>query len=169
DDPRILHNVRRAALYVHGSMRAAGLLRLEQAWRQILARVIDDFGGTDGLVPLEDLVESVVGEIEDEHDEAQAATILPRAGGVFEVDARASLEDLERAVGEDLAPPDLDEEIGTVGGLVTALAGRVPQRGEVIPHPGGYELQVLDADPRRVKRVRLSRAAPPVDQDAAAR
>jgi CBS domain containing-hemolysin-like protein len=125
-----------------------------------MALVIDEFGGTDGLVTLEDLVEAVVGEIDDEHDEAQTAGVIERPGGVFEAMARAPLEELEAALGRDLAPPDLDEEIDTVGGLVTALAGRVPQRGEVIPHPGGFELQVLDADPRRVKRVRL-RPTPP--------
>jgi CBS domain containing-hemolysin-like protein len=169
NDQAILHKVRRDALYVPGSMRAADLMLRMQTSRQHMALVIDEFGGTDGLVTLEDLVESVVGEIEDEHDEAQAATILPRAGGVFEVDARAPLEELEQVVGVELAPPDFEEEIETVGGLVTALAGRVPQRGEVIPHPGGYELQVMDADPRRVKRVRLSPTVSALNQDVAAR
>jgi CBS domain containing-hemolysin-like protein len=199
DDEHILQRLRRDALYVPGSMRAADLLLRMQAQRIHMALVIDEFGGTDGLVSLEDLVEAVVGEIDDEHDEAAAATILARPGGVFEADARAPLEDLEAAVGRgqapppphpaapptrpprgglfyaparaprvpfpgggggSLAPPDLDEEIDTVAGLVTTLAGRVPQRGEVIAHPGGYELQILDADPRRVKRVRLRPAAP---------
>jgi CBS domain containing-hemolysin-like protein len=160
-DEAVLQRVRRDALYVPGSMRAADLLLRMQTTRQHMALVIDEFGGTDGLVTLEDLVESVVGEIEDEHDEAAAATIVPRPGGIFEADARAPLEDLEAALGADLATADLDEEIETVAGLVTALAGRVPQRGEVIAHPGGYELQVLDADPRRVKRVRITPAARP--------
>ncbi len=158
----ILQKLRRDALYVPASMRAADLLLRMQTSRTHMALVIDEFGGTDGLVTLEDLVEAVVGEIDDEHDEAQAAGVVARPGGVFEAVARAPLEELETAVGRDLAPPDLDEEIDTVGGLVTALAGRVPQRGEVIPHPDGFELQVLDADPRRVKRVRLKPApAPP--------
>ena len=159
NDEPILHKVRRDVLYVPGSMRAADLLLRMQTTRQHMALVIDEFGGTDGLVTLEDLIESVVGEIEDEHDEAAVAAIVPRPGGVFEADARAPLEELEAALNADLAPSDLDEEIDTVAGLVTALAGRVPQRGEVIAHPGGYELQVLDADPRRVKRVRVSPAA----------
>jgi CBS domain containing-hemolysin-like protein len=159
DDDHILQRLRRDALYVPGSMRAADLLLRMQAQRIHMALVIDEFGGTDGLVSLEDLVEAVVGEIDDEHDEAAVATIVSRPGGVFEADARAPLEDLEAAVGRSLAPPDLDEEIDTVAGLVTTLAGRVPQRGEVIAHPGGYELQILDADPRRVKRVRLRPAA----------
>ena len=157
----ILHKLRRDALYVPGSMRAADLLLRMQAERTHMAMVIDEFGGTDGLVTMEDLVEAVVGEIDDEHDEAVAAAVTPRPGGVYEVDARAPLEKLEAAIGEDLAPGELDEEIDTVGGLVSALAGRVPQRGEVIAHPGGYEIQVLDSDARRVKRVRFSPVAEP--------
>ncbi|MDO8800339.1 hemolysin family protein [Phenylobacterium sp.] len=157
----ILQKVRRDALYVPASMRAADLLLRMQTSRIHMALVIDEFGGTDGLVTLEDLVEAVVGEIDDEHDDAQAAGVVARPGGVFEVDARAPLEELEAAVGAELAPPDLEEEIDTVAGLVTALAGRVPQRGEVISHPGGFEFQVTDADPRRVKRVRVRRLPEP--------
>lgn len=159
-DDLILQKLRRDALYVPGSMRAADLLLRMQAERTHMALVIDEFGGTDGLVTMEDLVEAVVGEIDDEHDEATVATIVPRPGGIYDVDARAPLEKLEQAMGADLAPPDLDEEIDTVGGLVSALAGRVPQRGEVIAHPGGFEIQVTDADPRRVKRVRFRPATP---------
>jgi len=161
DDEQILQRLRRDALYVPGSMRAADLLLRMQAQRIHMALVIDEFGGTDGLVTLEDVIEAVVGEIDDEYDEAGAAPIVERAPGVFEADARAQLEDLEAAVGQSLAPPDFEEEIETVGGLVTALAGRVPQRGELIPHPAGFELQVLDADPRKIKRVRLRRAPSP--------
>jgi CBS domain containing-hemolysin-like protein len=150
-----LHRVRRDALYVPASMRAADLLLQMQAARTHMALVIDEFGGTDGLVTLEDLIEAVVGDIDDEHDVAQAKSIIARPGGVFEADARTPLEELDAAVGQPLAPPDLEEEIDTVAGLVTALAGRVPQRGELIAHPAGFELQVMDADPRRVKRVRL--------------
>jgi CBS domain containing-hemolysin-like protein len=154
----ILQKLRRDALYVPGSMRAADLLLRMQAERIHMALVIDEFGGTDGLVTMEDLVEAVVGDIDDEHDDAAVASVIPRPGGVFEVDARAPLEKLEAAIGANLAPGDLDEEIDTVGGLVSALAGRVPQRGEVISHPGGYEIQVLDSDARRVKRVRFKPA-----------
>lgn len=159
-DP-ILHRLRRDALYVPASMRAADLLLRMQTTRIHMALVIDEFGGTDGLVTLEDLVEAVVGDIADEHDEAEASAVVRRPGDVFEADARAPLEDLEEAMGEDLAPPDLDEEIDTIAGLVTALAGRVPQRGEVIAHPGGFDIEVTDADPRRVKRVRVRPSAPP--------
>jgi len=151
---QILQKLRRDALYVPASMRAADLMLRMQGSRTHMALVIDEFGGTDGLVTLEDLVEAVVGEIDDEHDEAQVAGVVARPGDIFEADARAPLEELEAAVGRDLAPADLEEDIDTVGGLVTALAGRVPQRGEVIPHPDGFEIQILDADPRRVKRVR---------------
>ena len=159
-EEQVLQKLRRDALYVPASMRAADLLLRMQGLRSHMALVIDEFGGTDGLVTLEDLVEAVVGEIDDEHDEAHAAGVVARPGGIFEADARAPLEELEAAVGRNLAPLDLDEEIETVGGLVTALAGRVPQRGEVISHPDGFELQVLDADPRRVKRVRLRPTTP---------
>lgn len=158
-DP-VLHRLRRDALYVPASMRAADLLLRMQTTRIHMALVIDEFGGTDGLVTLEDLIEAVVGDIADEHDEAEAAAVVQRPGNVFEADARAPLEDLEEAMGEDLAPPDLDEEIDTVAGLVTALAGRVPQRGEVIAHPGGFDIEITDADPRRVKRVRVRPSAP---------
>ncbi len=152
----VLKRLKRETLYVPTSMRAADLLTQMQKTRIHLALVIDEYGGTEGLVTLEDLIEAVVGEIDDEHDEATVSGVIARGGGVFEADARAPIEDLEIALGDaELAPPDLEEEIDTVGGLVTAIAGRVPRRGEVIAHPSGYELEVVDADPRRVKRVRI--------------
>ncbi|HUO21321.1 MAG TPA: hemolysin family protein [Caulobacteraceae bacterium] len=161
-DP-VLHRLRRDALYVPGSMRAADLLVRMQSTRIHLALVIDEFGGTDGLVTLEDLVEAVVGDIADEYDEAGPALVESRPGGAFEADARASLEALEEAVGGALTPDDLaEEDIDTVGGLVSALAGRVPQRGEVIAHPDGWEFEIADADPRRIKRVRVRRPAAPL-------
>jgi CBS domain containing-hemolysin-like protein len=150
----VLRRLKRQVLFVPGSMRAANLLLKMQASRIHMALVIDEFGGTDGLVTMEDLIEAVVGEIDDEYDEV-APTVVGRAGGTFEADARAPLEDLEELVGKTLSPPDYEEEIDTVGGLVSALAGRVPQRGEVIGHPAGLEFEVIDADPRRVKRVRV--------------
>jgi len=152
----ILKRLRRETLYVPASMRGADLLAQMQKTRIHLALVIDEYGGTEGLVTLEDLIEAVVGEIDDEHDDATVSGVQSRPGGVFEADARAPLEDLEIALGNgELAPPDLEEEIDTVGGLVTAIAGRVPRRGEIIAHPAGYEMEVVDADPRRVKRVRI--------------
>jgi CBS domain containing-hemolysin-like protein len=165
-DDAVLHKLRRETLYVPASMRAADLLVRMRSSRIHMALVIDEFGGTDGLVTLEDLIEAVVGDIDDEHDEAEAPEIVERPPGVFEADGRTPLEVLEAAVGADLAPDDLEEAIDTAAGLVTTLAGRVPQRGEVIAHPGGFEIEVTDADPRRVKRIRLRRLqplAPPTD------
>ena len=159
-EEQVLGRLRREILYVPGSMRTADLLVKMQASRIHMALVIDEFGGTDGVVTLEDLIEAVVGEIDDEHDEAAAAQIIARAGGVFEADGRAPLEELEEALGQALAPEELDEDIDTVGGLVSALAGRVPQRGEVIAHPAGLDFEVTDADPRRVKRLRIRRTEP---------
>jgi CBS domain containing-hemolysin-like protein len=152
----VLRRLRREALYVPSSMRAADLLVRMQTSRIHMALVIDEFGGTDGLVTMEDLVESVVGEIDDEHDETSHAQIIAR-GGVFEADGRAPLEDLEMCLGETIAPEDIEEEVDTVGGLVSALAGRVPQRGELIRLAGRYDFEIVDADPRRVKRVRVHR------------
>jgi CBS domain containing-hemolysin-like protein len=155
----VLRRLRREALYVPGSMRAADLLVRMQTSRIHLALVIDEFGGTDGLVTLEDLVESVVGEIDDEHDETSRAQVIAR-GGVYEADGRAPLEEIENALGESLGAEDFEEEVDTVAGLVSAIAGRVPQRGEVISLPGRYDFEIVDADPRRVKRVRVRRIEP---------
>lgn len=158
----VLRRLKREILYVPASMRAADLLVKMQASRIHMAVVIDEFGGTDGLVTLEDVIEAVVGEIDDEYDEAPFK-IAERPGGVYEADGRAPLEALEAVLGVSLSPADLEEEIETVAGLVSALAGRLPQRGEVIAHPAGFEFEVTDADPRRVKRVRIrpARAALP--------
>jgi CBS domain containing-hemolysin-like protein len=156
---RVLLRLKRDTLYVPPSMRAADLLVRMQSARIHMAMVIDEFGGVDGLVTLEDVIEAVVGEIDDEHDEAVAAQILARPGEVFEVDGRIALEDLETALGKDLSAPEIEEDIDTAAGLVTALAGRVPQRGEVIAHPAGLEFEITDADPRRVKRLRIRPAA----------
>jgi CBS domain containing-hemolysin-like protein len=160
----VLPRMKRETLYVPPSMRAADLLVRMQTSRIHMAMVIDEFGGVDGLVTLEDVIEAVVGEIDDEHDEAAAIQIVARAGGVFEVDARVDLEELEAALGRRLTTEALEEEIDTAAGLVTALAGRVPQRGEVIAHPDGLDFEITDADPRRVKRLRIRptpRLAPP--------
>jgi CBS domain containing-hemolysin-like protein len=159
------HNLVRTVLYVPASMRASELLGQMRASRTHMALVIDEFGGTDGLVTLEDLLEMLVGDIDDEHDEAedQNGAAIAADGDGWVVDGRTPLEELEAAIGHgvDLAPPDLDEEIDTVAGLLNALAGRVPQRREVIEHPGGFMIEVISADPRRVKRVRVRRARPP--------
>lgn len=154
-DDLVLHKLRRDALYVPASMKAADLLLRMRTSRIHMALVIDEFGGTDGLVSMEDLIEAVVGEIDDEHDDAASASIVARPGGIFDADARAPLEELEAVLGRELAPSDMEEDIDTVAGLVVALAGRVPQRGELIAHPDGYEFEVVEADPRRVRRVRV--------------
>jgi CBS domain containing-hemolysin-like protein len=151
----VLRRLKRDTLYVPPSMRGADLLVRMQASRIHMAIVIDEFGGVDGLVTLEDLIEAVVGEIDDEHDEAVANRVLARPGGIWEVDARVDLKELAAAIGREIGPADEDDDIDTAAGLVTALAGRVPQRGEVIGHPAGLEFEITDADPRRVKRLRI--------------
>jgi CBS domain containing-hemolysin-like protein len=156
-----LVRLKRATLYVPPSMRAADLLVRMQASRIHMAMVIDEFGGVDGLVTLEDVIESVVGEIDDEHDEAAATQILARAGGVFEIDGRVELKALEAALGVELAAPEHEEAVETAAGLVTALVGRVPERGEVIAHPAGFEFEVTEADPRRIRRLRVRPAGRP--------
>jgi CBS domain containing-hemolysin-like protein len=120
--------------------------------------VIDEYGGADGLVSIEDVVEAIVGDIEDEHDEAETPTIEKTPEGAFIADARASLEDASSALGDDLVKLGDAEDVDTVGGLVTAKAGRVPGRGEIVAGIGGFEFEILDADPRRVKRVKISRS-----------
>ncbi len=163
-DDRVLvgrHNLVREVLYVPPSQTASQLLTTMRAKRIHLALVIDEFGGVDGLVTLEDLLESLVGEIEDEHDDEADQAYMPvtEDDDGWIADGRAPLEELEQAIGEgvDLAPEDIDEEIETVAGLVNALAGRVPQRRAIIDHPEGYRFEVLAASPRQVKRVRVRR------------
>jgi len=122
--------------------------------RTHMALVVDEFGGIDGLATIEDLVEEIVGDIEDEHDIAEAPLLDPRPDGTLVADARATLEDFEAAVGEVLSD-DEREDIDTLGGLVFNLVGRVPSRGELVSHPSGLEFEVLDGDPRRLKRLRV--------------
>jgi hemolysin (HlyC) family protein len=150
----------REVLYVPPSMPAVDLLVKMQATRIHLAIVIDEYGGTDGLASIEDLVEEIVGEIEDEHDEESAPMIVPTDDGGFIADARAPLEEVSDMLGQELEVGDLVEEIDTLGGLVFNRAGHVPVRGELVTFPGGYEFEILDADPRRIKRVRIHRREP---------
>jgi CBS domain containing-hemolysin-like protein len=149
----------RKLLFVPPSMPAIDLLAQMQASRTHLALVIDEYGGTDGLVSMEDLVEQVVGEIEDEHDEASARTVVRQYDGSFLADGRAPLEDVLASVGKDFDVGDAASEVDTLGGYVVNLIGRVPVRGELVPGPDSLEFQVLDADPRRVKRIRIYRRA----------
>jgi magnesium and cobalt transporter len=120
-----------------------------------LALVIDEYGGTDGLVSIEDLVEEIVGDIDDEHDTDDAPRAKPLPGGAFEAEARMSLEDFEEQTGIALRTPDPDAEVDTLGGLAVALMGRLPKRGEIVTDPSGMTFEILEADPRRVRRLKI--------------
>lgn len=152
-----LRSMLRPLLFVPPSMPIGVLLAKMQAERRHMALVIDEYGGVDGLVTIEDLIEQVVGEIEDEHDTEEDTPWVQEKPGCYVADARAPLDEFEAEIGRSLtAHDDVDEEeIGTLGGLVFMLSGRVPARGEVIVHPDGTEFEVMDADPRRIKRLRV--------------
>ena len=144
----------RPLLYVPPSMPIGVLLQQMQTKRIHMALVIDEYGGVDGLVTIEDLIEQVIGEIEDEQDEVEGGLWVHEKTGQWLIQARAALDDVEAETGLRLIG-DEDEDIDTLGGLIFMLAGRVPLRGEVIAHPSGAEFEVVDADPRRLKRIRL--------------
>src|SRR5471032_1636476 len=127
-----------------------------QAARIHLALVVDEYGGTDGLVSIEDIVEQIVGEIDDEHDSDEPPAIVRQADNSFIADARASLEDARSVIGEDFITGEAGDEVATLGGYLVTHVGRLPVRGEVISGPGNFEIEVLDADPRRVKRLRIT-------------
>jgi len=154
-----LKDITRKVLFVPPSMKVLELLLEMRAKRCHMALVVDEYGGVDGLVTIEDLVEEIVGEIEDEHDRADEPVISEARDGVFYADARVTIENLEDRFGS-LVSEEEREDIDTLGGLVFALAGRVPVRGELISHPSGMEFEVLDADPRRVKKLRIRGLAP---------
>lgn len=158
-----ISQLRREVLFAPPSMRARDLLVKMQTTRIHLALVIDEYGGTDGLVSIEDLVEQIVGEIGDEHDVDDALHLLPLPDGGFEADARLDLEDFTAQTGIVLEPADPEEDVDTLGGLVVSLIGRVPQRGEIVAHASGFEFEVLEADPRRIKRLRIR---PPAQKSA---
>lgn len=149
----------RNILFVPPSMPVTALLASMQATRMQLALVIDEYGGTDGLVSLEDILELVVGDIEDEHDDEEAPMVVPEGEGLFLADARADLDEVSAVVGADLSGGEAGEDVDTIGGLVVSLLGRVPVRGELVSAPGGYEFEILDADPRRIKRLRIREKA----------
>lgn len=153
-------NLVRQILFVPPSMLASELMKKMQAARIQIALVIDEYGGTDGLVSLEDLVEVVVGEIEDEHDEDETDLVVETSPGIFRCDARADLEDVDERVGSNFQSGKTAEDVDTIGGLIFAIIGRVPVRGEVI-EALGYEFRVMDADPRRIKWVELERSDKP--------
>ncbi|MDP5307991.1 hemolysin family protein [Paracoccus spongiarum] len=145
----------RPLLYVPPSMPIGVLLQQMQQKRIHMALVIDEYGGVDGLVTIEDLIEQVIGEIEDEHDEVEGGLWLAEKPGQWLIQARAPLAEVEAETGLRLSSDNEDDEVDTLGGLIFMLTGRVPLRGEVIGHDSGAEFEVVDADPRRIKRVRL--------------
>jgi magnesium and cobalt transporter len=155
----------RPLLFVPPSMPIGILLTKMQTERRHMALVIDEYGGVDGLVTIEDLIEQVIGEIEDEHDTEEAELWTLEKSGQYLAQAKTPLDEFEDAIGIHLTEDDeIDaEEIETLGGLVFMLAGHVPARGEVVRHPAGYEFEVIDADPRRIKRLRVRLAPPPAE------
>jgi len=155
-------NLIRSVLFVPPSMPTTDLMAKMQANRMQLALVIDEYGGTDGLVSLEDIVETVVGDIVDEHDDDEAPMIMSTGEGIWIADARIDLEDAVEAIGEDFEITEAAEDVDTLGGLLFSLIGRVPVRGELISSPElpGYEMEILDADPRRIKRLRIYQRRP---------
>jgi CBS domain containing-hemolysin-like protein len=160
-DKKVIKKILRRILFVPPSMGVEELLRKMQAGRLHMAMVVDEYGGTDGLVTLEDLIEPIVGDIDDEHDgaEPEIKTLKDKKGDAYwEADARVDIEDFEALFGRDIATPQEDEEVDTLGGVVVSLAGRVPEKGEIIRHPYGVEFEVLEADPRRIKRLRIRQA-----------
>jgi magnesium and cobalt transporter len=150
-----LRKLLRPVLFAPPSMPAATLLQKMQRDRVHMALVIDEYGGVDGLVTIEDLIETVIGEIEDEHDEAEGPLWAEESPGVFVAQSIVPLDEFETAIGLTLRNGEDDEDIDTLGGLVFLRTGRVPVRGEIIQHESGVEFEVMDADPRRIKRLRV--------------
>jgi CBS domain containing-hemolysin-like protein len=150
---RSLGALMREPLFVPESMGVIELLARMRADRIHLAIVVDEFGGTEGLVTIEDVVEEIVGDIEDEHDDAEAAMLTLLEDGLWEADARIELDELAEAIDPHLSSED--DEVDTLGGLIFLLAGHIPAVGECIAHPSGWKLETVDSDPRRVLRVRL--------------
>jgi CBS domain containing-hemolysin-like protein len=150
--------ITRELLFIPPSMPALDLLAKMQATRIHLALVVDEYGGTDGLVSMEDIVEQIVGEIADEHDEAAPPTVIRQPDGTYLADARASLTDVTAVVGPEFDASEAAKDVDTLGGLLMAQVGRLPLRGELVPGPTGFELEVLDSDPRRIKKIKIHRS-----------
>jgi CBS domain containing-hemolysin-like protein len=161
--------LRREVLFAPPAMPALDLLLKMQTSRIHLALVVDEYGGTDGLVSIEDLVEEIVGDIDDEHDVDEEARLVARQDGSFDAEARIDLDDFRERTGIDLGSGEEGEDVDTLGGLVSTLLGRVPVRGEIVVHPAGFEIEILEADPRRIKSLRIRRPpAPPPEEPKAA-
>jgi CBS domain containing-hemolysin-like protein len=160
---RSMKSLMREPLFVPESMGVIELLARMRSDRVHLAIVVDEFGGTEGLVTIEDVVEEIVGEIEDEHDEAEAGMLTMLDDGLWEADARLELVELAQAVDARLS--SADDEVDTLGGLVFLLAGHIPTQGECVTHPSGWKLEAVDSDPRRIIRVRLHAPEMPPARD----
>lgn len=154
--PTPITKIKRELLFVPAAMPALDLLMRMQASRIHLALVVDEYGGTDGVVSIEDLVEEIVGDIGDEHDIDETPDIIVRSDGKYDADARVTLEEFRDRTGIDLTNMEREEEVDTLGGVVAALLGRVPVRGEIVSH-NGVEFEILEADPRHTKRLRIRR------------
>jgi CBS domain containing-hemolysin-like protein len=160
---RSLAALMREPLFVPESMGVIELLARMRSERVHLAIVVDEFGGTEGLVTIEDVVEEIVGEIEDEHDDAEGSMLTMLDDGLWEADARVELEELARTVDRRLS--SADDEVDTLGGLVFLLAGHIPTKGECVTHPSGWKLEAIDSDPRKIIRVRLHAPEAPPSRD----
>ncbi|HYI64804.1 MAG TPA: hemolysin family protein [Allosphingosinicella sp.] len=161
--PADIRTLMRTPLYVPESMGVLDLLARMRAERVHLAIVVDEFGGTEGLLTIEDVVEEIVGEIEDEHDEEVPGMLIQSGHGLWEADARAELEEVARAIDARLGV--VDEDVDTLGGLAFVLAGCVPRVGAMLDHPSGWKLEILESDTRRVRRLRLHPPVEPIDAD----
>ncbi|MGH6894077.1 MAG: hemolysin family protein [Dongiaceae bacterium] len=155
-----IQKIMRAPMFVAPSIRVLDLLLQMRLSRAHIALVVDEFGGIDGLVTIEDLVEEVIGEIEDEHDVVRGPSLVQRPDGTWLADARTTIEEFESRVGPVLTDEERAADIDTLGGLVMSLTDRVPSRGELVTHSSGIAFEVIDADPRRIKRVRVRNAKP---------
>lgn len=155
-----LQKIMRAPMFVAPSIRVLDLLLQMRLSRAHIALVVDEFGGIDGLVTIEDLVEEVIGEIEDEHDVVRGPSLVQRPDGTWLADARTTIEEFESRVGPVLTEEERAHDIDTLGGLVMSLTDRVPSRGELVTHASGIAFEVIDADPRRIKRLRVRNAKP---------
>lgn len=162
-----LKSILRRPLFVVPSIPVLDLLLQMRQSRVHMALVVDEYGGIDGLITIEDLVETIVGDISDEHDEDVAPQITERADGTIELDARTPIAAFEARLGQVLTDEERGADIDTVGGLVFTLAGRAPAKGELLSHPSGLEFQILDADPRRIRRLRVRRPGDPTQRAAA--
>lgn len=159
-----LKKIMREALFIAPSIRVLDLLLQMRLSRAHMALVVDEYGGIDGLVTIEDLIEQIIGEIEDEHDKVRGPMLIRRADGTIFADARAPIEEFEEMVGPILTDEEREADIDTLGGLVMSLTDRVPARGELVSHPSGFAFEVLDADPRRIKRLRVRPKLVPAEE-----